>query len=177
MTNNTVVNTIAATARTVGTKVEQGVDQVKDTTTTGIDMVKGAVDKHTYSRTKDETIHAKGGTVTGFDEAEAMVTNDPQSDAERRFSEVEDLLFRKDAKGGPKLREGTLDLFNKITPRLAGGGVMKDWATRATCDPGGMDLKHALGRASRASTATPATTSSTCSSTTVCRPGRCRSST
>ena len=102
--NNTVVTNLVTGAKNTGAKVE-------DKTTTGLDKVKGVVDHHTNSRTKDETFHAKGGTVKGFDQAEGMATVDPRSDALNRFDELEDLLFRKDAKGGPKLRTGTLDLF------------------------------------------------------------------
>ena len=47
--------------------------------------------------------------------------------------------------GGPALREGTLDLFNKITPRLAGGGVLKDWDHRKI---NGIYLTTALRRCS-----------------------------
>ncbi|HYD10460.1 MAG TPA: hypothetical protein VEA78_10185, partial [Acidimicrobiales bacterium] len=120
----------------------QARNQIVDKATTGIDQVKETVDKHTYSLGKDETISSKGGTVAGFDEAEGMAKKDAQEDADARFVELKDLLVRKDAKGGPRLREGTLDLFNKITPRLAGGGVLKSWGSKEVLP--GITLAKAL---------------------------------
>jgi hypothetical protein len=142
LTNNTVINNLVDKTKKVGNTVKSGVDTVEDKVTDKIDEGVGVVDKYTHSLGKDETIKSKGGTVKGFNEAESMVTVDAEEDANQRFDELADLLFRN-AKRGPVLREGTLDLFNKITPRLAGGGVLKDMDHRKV---NGIYLTTALRR-------------------------------
>ena len=131
------VNTLKNQAITQGTAlkdkaIEKGTalkDKAIEKGTDVLDKAVGVGDRYLTPLTHSETIKAKGGTVEGYNEAERMGTVDPKEDANNRFRELRELLFREDLKGGHQLRPGTLELFNRITTRLAGGGVLMNMGT------------------------------------------------